>query len=89
MAKRRTAEPRRRNQAFRRQYMTARWAKVRRLVLARDNGLCVDCGNGYESKRMHADHIIPAEQRPDLFYSLDNLATRCDVCHARKTRKGL
>ena len=36
-------------------------------------------------RHLHADHIIPIEERLDLRLVLDNLATRCNECHARKT----
>lgn len=37
-------------------------------------------------RHLHADHVIQIDERPDLRLDLDNLATRCDGCHARKTR---
>jgi len=38
-------------------------------------------------RHLHADHIIPIEERPELRLVLDNLATRCNECHSRKTSK--
>jgi 5-methylcytosine-specific restriction endonuclease McrA len=37
-------------------------------------------------RHLHADHQIPITVRPDLRLELDNLRTRCDRCHNRKTR---
>ena len=36
-------------------------------------------------RHLHADHQIPIEERLDLRLVLDNLKTRCDRCHNRKT----
>lgn len=38
-------------------------------------------------KHFHADHQIPIEERPDLQHDLDNLRTRCNVCHSKKTNR--
>lgn len=38
-------------------------------------------------RNLHCDHNIPIEERPDLRLDLDNLKTRCNACHARKTAK--
>lgn len=40
-------------------------------------------------RHLHADHEIPIAVRPDLRLDLDNLKTRCDRCHNRKTMKEL
>jgi 5-methylcytosine-specific restriction protein A len=40
-------------------------------------------------RHLHADHIIPIEERPDLRLALDNLATRCDHCHNARTMRML
>ena len=37
-------------------------------------------------RHLHADHEIPIAVRSDLRLELDNLRTRCDRCHNRKTR---
>ena len=39
-------------------------------------------------RHLHADHQVPIEDRPDLRLVLDNLRTRCDQCHNRKTARG-
>lgn len=38
-------------------------------------------------QHLHADHVLPIDERPDLQRDLDNLQTRCNICHARKTRR--
>jgi hypothetical protein len=38
-------------------------------------------------RHLHADHEIPIEDRPDLRLDLDNLRTRCNVCHSAKTSR--
>jgi 5-methylcytosine-specific restriction endonuclease McrA len=49
------------------------------LVVARDNGVCQKCGaTGGE---MHAHHIKPVEQFPELTFELSNGMTLCGTCH--------
>jgi 5-methylcytosine-specific restriction endonuclease McrA len=36
---------------------------------------------------LHADHVVPIAERPDLRLDLDNLQTRCDRCHRARTRR--
>ena len=38
-------------------------------------------------RHLHADHQIPIAVRPDLRLVLDNLRTRCNRCHNRKTNR--
>lgn len=47
--------------------------------------LRVRCANG--DRHLHADHIIPIAEKPELRLDLDNLATRCDQCHKRRTMR--
>ena len=62
---------------------TRRWQVLRMFILERDGWACVDCGARH---RLEVDHIKPVRSHPDLSYSPSNLAVRCRVCHARKTR---
>jgi 5-methylcytosine-specific restriction protein A len=62
---------------------TRQWQVLRMAVLERDGWACVDCG---ARRRLEVDHIRPVRTHPELSYSLANCATRCRVCHARKTR---
>jgi 5-methylcytosine-specific restriction endonuclease McrA len=86
---RRDRPEQRRNREGRRRYYTARWRRLRRKVLARDYGLCQQCRReGRVETGNQIDHIIRAEERPDLFYSLENLETLCGSCHSTKTIRG-
>ena len=62
---------------------TRRWQVLRMAVLERDGWACVDCG---ARKRLEVDHVKPVRTHPELSYNPGNCATRCRVCHARKTR---
>lgn len=66
---------------------TARWRRVRALVLAAAP-LCRD------PYGLHPDHLTPATQvdhrigvweRPDLVYDMVNLTALCTQCHAHKS----
>jgi hypothetical protein len=39
------------------------------------------------ARHLHCDHEIPIEERPDLRRDLDNLRTRCNLCHGAKTMR--
>jgi 5-methylcytosine-specific restriction enzyme A len=45
------------------------------------------CRFARHERHLHADHEIPIEVQPDLRLELDNLRTRCNTCHAAKTRR--
>ncbi|MDD9149323.1 HNH endonuclease [Sporolactobacillus sp. CQH2019] len=67
-------------------YHIAAWKKTRLAVLIRDHYLCQQClKNGYVKPAKHVDHIIPAVERPDLFWNMDNLQSLCPGCHSLKT----
>lgn len=79
---------RRKNDPFRKEYLTKRWEATRQVVFARDV-LCVDCGN--QTARI-CDHCIPARiwvaqhnWDMDSFYDITNLQGLCKRCHDRKT----
>lgn len=38
-------------------------------------------------RHLHADHQVPIDQAEELRLDLDNLKTRCNVCHATKTAR--
>lgn len=63
-------------------YRTPQWKAVRLLAKRRDGWCCVDCG---AKGRLEVDHIVPL-RAGGAPYDLDNLASRCPACHARKTR---
>lgn len=63
----------------------------RLVVYRRDNWTCVFCGvkcTGAKANRgeviIHADHIKPFAEHPELRFDIDNGRTLCDKCH-RKT----
>lgn len=49
--------------------------------------LRVRCNRG--GRHLHADHIVPIAEKPELRLELSNLATRCDQCHNRRTARQL
>jgi 5-methylcytosine-specific restriction endonuclease McrA len=58
-------------------------------VLARDRGLCRLCeSRGITQTGNQIDHILPAEENPELFWAPENLQVLCRKCHGEKTRKG-
>ena len=61
----------------------SRWVRRRRLVLARDLGLCQPCARlDRPTNATEVDHIVPKEDGgSDRF---DNLQSICDACHAVK-----
>ena len=65
-------------------YKSARWQRVRAIVLARDP-MCrgEEC---YEASE-HVDHVIPLSERWDLAFELGNLQGLCHSCHNRKTKR--
>ncbi len=73
----------RRGSRHERGYGTA-WDKLRLVILARDNGLCVPCNTaGRLTPASQVDHIIPkAEGGTD---DESNLQSVCVACHRAKT----
>ncbi len=68
-----------------RYYDTARWKRLRNMVLARDP-LCVEClGFGIIRSATHVDHIKPLSEGGTNHK--DNLQGLCASCHNRKTAK--
>ena len=58
---------------------TARWARTRRAVFARDDYRCRNCGR---ASRLECDHVRPLWQHP---YALEGLQALCVTCHVAKT----
>lgn len=71
---------RQRDQSNRHVYATARWKRLRKMVLGRDP--TCPCGDGTTV----ADHIVPMS-RGGQPYDLDNVQGMCDRCHNRKTAR--
>lgn len=61
-------------------------AYAKKKAKERDNYTCQECGFR-EDAIMQVDHIKPKKLFPSLIKLLENLATLCPNCHARKTIK--
>jgi 5-methylcytosine-specific restriction endonuclease McrA len=78
---------RREQDPFRRWYSTARWAAIRKIVLARDplckiGDVCVR-KFGMRMPSTEGDHIEPPSKGGE-FWSLDNLQGACHDCNSAK-----
>jgi 5-methylcytosine-specific restriction protein A len=71
---------RRGEQAF---YKSARWLKVRLVVLQRDP-VCTVC---HRVPSTEVDHVLDRADRPDLELDESNLKGKCKPCHSRKTNQ--
>lgn len=60
------------------------WRKRRLEVYERDDWTCQDCGR--RGGKLHAHHIKPWAERPDLRYDSENGVTLCPPCHYAKHR---
>lgn len=63
-------------------YKGRQWSLLRNRILKRDLYKCVQCiryGKTTSAQTVH--HVIPVEQRPDLYFKSCNLISLCDVCH--------
>ncbi|MCC5855131.1 MAG: HNH endonuclease [Idiomarina sp.] len=62
------------------------WVKLRRLILERDDNLCIHCLSlGRYTEATHVDHIVPkAKGGTD---GEDNLQSLCKSCHEAKTAR--
>lgn len=64
-------------------YGTARWQRLRWLILQRDLFTCRRCGKvEADTSKLVADHVQPAQLRPDLIWEASNLQCLCDGCHS-------
>jgi 5-methylcytosine-specific restriction enzyme A len=76
------------NVDVRRWYRTARWARLRRVVLA-DQPICPPCrAAGRVVATTDVDHVRPHCGDPGLFWDPNNLQALCHVCHTNKTNRG-
>jgi len=64
-------------------YSTAKWGRVRKQVLIRDDYTCVFCRYKGESEELQCDHILPRDKYPQIQYHMSNLRTLCRVCHTQ------
>ena len=64
----------------------SRWVRLRKLVIARDKGLCQAClRQGYVSEGTECDHILPRAKGGED--ELSNLQMLCKDCHKAKTAR--
>lgn len=82
------ARPReRRANSAGRGYGSAAWQRVRLAVIARDKGVCRDCGKViYEPGDAHVDHVEekPTNQAAEAT-PIEGLQLLCRSCHSKKT----
>lgn len=63
---------------------TARWSRLRRVIIHRDNGICQRCYSKYgiiTSDELQVHHILPRIKYPELIYDETNLITLCKTCN--------
>lgn len=80
---------RRANFTVRRWYRTARWARLRGLVL-QAQPWCVEClaAGRPIADATDVDHKVPHRGSAALFWDRANLQGLCRSCHSRKTQRG-
>lgn len=65
-------------------YKTQGWKRLRKVILARDFGLCQECRRrGAITKGNIVHHKVEAREDLSLFWSESNLETVCVACHNR------
>jgi hypothetical protein len=64
-----------------RRYSTARWQRLRKGILRRDNGICQIAGPRCSVVASSVHHRIPSSQAPHLFWEPSNLVSACAACN--------
>jgi 5-methylcytosine-specific restriction endonuclease McrA len=64
-------------------FMLTDWKRVRKVIYARDGGICMKCGRHVTSKNFHVDHIIPLSAGGNE-WDLSNLELSCPECNIQK-----
>ena len=64
-------------------FMQTDWERVRKVVYARDGGICMKCGRKVNAKSFHVDHLVPLAHGGDEWH-LDNLELACRECNLQK-----
>lgn len=68
-------------------YASTKWIKVRN-AFRKANPLCNRCkAMGYTRSMEIVDHILPADDYPELIFDWGNLQSLCSPCHNHKTAK--
>lgn len=72
----------------RRLYRTARWTRLRAVVLSEEPvcRACLDAGR--VTAGVDVDHIVPHRGDLRLFWDRENLQALCHACHSEKTARG-
>lgn len=66
-------------------YKTARWRKLRVVIIKRDYGLCQECKRrGVISKGSIVHHKVEARDDLSLFWNENNLELVCTACHNKE-----
>lgn len=66
-------------------YKTARWRKLRLVIIARDFGLCQECkGRGIITKGNTVHHKTEAREDISQFWDERNLELVCAACHNKE-----
>lgn len=67
---------------YKRWYKTAKWQRLRQVILVRDNYTCQMCGRVLGARgEAHIDHIQAHRGDAALFWAEDNLQVLCAPCH--------
>lgn len=65
-------------------YKGRQWLLLRTRIFKRDLYRCVHCLRyGKTTGAMVVHHVIPVEQRPELYLAGKNLISLCEACHNR------
>ncbi len=63
-------------------YTDAKWKRKRSVILKRDNYMCRECKRyGKVTGATTVHHILPVEERSELYLVNDNLLSLCSGCH--------
>ena len=63
-------------------YVSKRWRRLRRVVLASSGRRCAICGR---ARRLEIDHLIPMSNGGET-WAIANLQALCRPCHFAKTK---
>jgi 5-methylcytosine-specific restriction endonuclease McrA len=64
-------------------FMRTDWRRVRRVIYARDGGICMKCGQKVRRDNFEVDHIMPVAHGGDE-WDLANLELACPDCNRQK-----
>ena len=68
-------------------YGSARWKKIRAMIMKRDGGLCQQCAReGKITPADMVDHIVEIKDGGCATCE-ENLESLCNACHAKKTAR--